>query len=618
MFERYTEKARRVIFFARYEASQFGSPSIESEHLLLGLMREDKEIATRFFSRARVSPEAIREEVTRRIPLQEKIHTSVELPLSGEAKRVLAYAHEESDLLQHRHIGTEHLLLGLLREERSQVAEILYKHGVRLEGVRAELSRQPGGVDAAAAGGAHAQVNAWLDEIDSQALRLLAQGQRLKTLSESLRLYLSGSDEEPQGEDAKMARWKKAEATYAQYQKGRETVNKSAGRRTVLGLEKLLCERKSLLRGARVGLVCNQASVDHSLRHAADLFQAQEDINLTALFGPQHGIRGDVQDNMVETAHTMDRATGLPVYSLYSETREPTEEMLENVDVLVFDMQDVGCRIYTFIYTLANCMRAAQKYGKKVIACDRPNPINGVAVAGTVLDPSFASFVGQFPLPTRHGMTVCELAQMFREHFGISCELETVLMEGWSRELWMDETDAPWVIPSPNMPVPETTIVFPGTVHLEGTQMSEGRGTTRPFELIGAPYIEAEEYARQLNGIGFAGVYFRACGFQPTFQKHAGQTCGGVQLHVTGREEFEPVSAGVATVKVAHGMYGEHFRWKEPPYEYVYDKNPFDVIAGTSALREAIERDDSLESIVASWEAPLSEFKLARERFLYY
>jgi uncharacterized protein YbbC (DUF1343 family) len=372
------------------------------------------------------------------------------------------------------------------------------------------------------------------------------------------------------------------------------------------------------LRGARVGLVCNQASVDHTLRHAADLLRAHKDIQLTALFGPQHGIRGDVQDNMVETAHTVDRATGLPVYSLYSETREPTAEMLENVDILVFDMQDVGCRIYTFIYTLANCMRAASKYCKKVIACDRPNPINGVAVAGTVLDPQFASFVGQFPMATRHGMTVCELARMFREHFGIDCELETVLMEGWSREQWMDETDAPWVLTSPNIPTPATTIVFPGTVHLEGTQMSEGRGTTRPFELIGAPYIEAEAYARELNGINFPGVYFRACGFQPTFQKHAGRTCGGVQIHVTQRDLFEPVSAGVATVKSAYEMYGEHFRWKEPPYEYVYDKNPFDVIAGTSALREAIERGDSLESITASWEEPLRQFKQVRERFLCY
>jgi uncharacterized protein YbbC (DUF1343 family) len=616
MFERYTEKARRVIFFARYEASQFGSTSIEPEHILLGLIREDKEITKRFFPVEQVSLATIRVEIERRSHLQEKISTSVELPLSVAAKRLLTAAHEESERLGHRHIGTEHLLLGLLLEDRSLAAEILSQYGLRLNGVRDEIVRRSAGVGPSK-GGAQGQVNAWLNEIDSYAERLLTQGNRLGILAAHLRGYLAGSSE-PQSEDLATGQVESAQAADAQYQKGRETVNKSAGRRTVLGLEKLLGEGKRLLRAARVGLVCNQASVDHSLRHAADLFQADEDVRLTALFGPQHGIRGDVQDNMVETAHAIDRATGLPVYSLYSETREPTEEMLKDVDVLVFDMQDVGCRIYTFVYTLANCMRAAAKYGKKVIACDRPNPINGVSVAGTVLDPLYASFVGQFPLATRHGMTVCELALMFRDHFGITCDLETVQMEGWSREQWMDETDAPWVIPSPNMPTPLTTTVFPGTVHLEGTQMSEGRGTTRPFELIGAPYIEAEEYAKQLNKMNFPGVYFRACGFQPTFQKHAGVTCGGVQIHVTQRDEFEPVSAGVATVKVAYGMYREHFRWKEPPYEYVYDKNPFDVIAGTSALREAIERGDSLDSIMASWEEPLREFNQTRERFLCY
>lgn len=395
---------------------------------------------------------------------------------------------------------------------------------------------------------------------------------------------------------------------------------KVAGQPTplTLGLERLLRECTSHLKGARIGLICNQSSVDHQLRHAADLLHEQRGLNLTALFGPQHGIRGDVQDNMIETAHAIDSVTGLTIYSLYSETREPTEEMLKEVDALVFDMQDVGCRIYTFVYTLANCMRAAKKFGKRVIVCDRPNPINGVSVAGTVLEPEFASFVGQFPIPTRHGMTVGELALMFKEHFGIDCELEIVKMEGWSRDQWLDQTDAPWVLPSPNMPTLTTATVFPGTVHLEGTQMSEGRGTTRPFELVGAPYIEAAEYARRLNGIGFGGVYFRACGFQPTFQKHAQQTCGGVQIHVTERGLFEPFIVGVAIVKLAWELYGEHFKWKEPPYEYVYDKNPFDVIAGTDKLRAAIERSASLESIGDSWLEALNAFGRERERFLLY
>lgn len=389
-------------------------------------------------------------------------------------------------------------------------------------------------------------------------------------------------------------------------------------RKISLGIEELLSKRGDLLRGARVGLVCNQASVDHELRHAADLCRAQSDFKLTALFGPQHGIRGEAQDNMVESPHTFDAETGVPVYSLYSETREPTEAMLEEIDAFVFDMQDVGCRIYTFVYTLANCMRAAQKYGKRVVVCDRPNPIGGEQVAGNVLEPEYASFVGQFPLPTRHGMTVCELAKMFKEHWGLDCELELVLMDGWTRELWFDETDAQWVLPSPNMPTLDSATVFPGTVHLEGTQMSEGRGTTKPFEFVGAPYIDAAKYRHELDLLGLAGVHFRASSFQPTFQKHAGRACGGVQIHVTDRKQFEPVITGIATVKVARELYPEHFLWKQPPYEYVYDQNPFDVIAGTASLREALERGDSLDALQDSWDENLKAFMRLRSDFLLY
>jgi uncharacterized protein YbbC (DUF1343 family) len=385
-----------------------------------------------------------------------------------------------------------------------------------------------------------------------------------------------------------------------------------------LGLERLLEQRDGILGDARVGLICNQASVDHSLQHAADLLFANPKIRLTALFGPQHGIRGDVQDNMIETEHAVDRSTGLPIHSLYSETREPTEAMLQEVDLLLFDMQDVGCRIYTFAYTMANCMRAAQKYGKKVVVCDRPNPITGLGVEGNVLETAQASFVGQFPIPTRHGMTLAELARMFNEHFGIGCDLEVVPMKGWERDNWQDETDAPWVMPSPNIPTVDTAVVFPGTVHFEGTQISEGRGTTRPFELVGAPYIQPEDYAEKLNEVGFPGVYFRSCVFRPTFQKHGGVSCGGVQIHVTDRAAFKPVIVGVAMVKLAYDMYRENFRWKEPPYEYVYDRNPFDVIAGTSKLRESFQRGDSLESIQEAWQAPLAEFGNVRQKYLLY
>jgi uncharacterized protein YbbC (DUF1343 family) len=388
--------------------------------------------------------------------------------------------------------------------------------------------------------------------------------------------------------------------------------------KVTLGLEKLLEGQTDLVKGERVGLICNQASVNHGYQHAADLFHKHPDINLRTLFGPQHGIRGDVQDNMIETDHAVDRKTGLPVFSLYSETREPTDKMLADVDVLVFDMQDVGCRIYTFVYTMANCMRAAQRTGKRVIVCDRPNPINGSQVAGNVLESDFASFVGQFPIPTRHGMTTGELAQLFNKHFNINCNLHVVTMEGWRRQYWQDETDAPWVLPSPNMPTVDTATVFPGTVHFEGTQMSEGRGTTRPFELIGAPYIEADDYADRLNALHLEGVYFRACVFQPTFQKHARVSCGGVQLQVTDRLAFEPVSTGLAMVKMAYDMYPDQFLWKEPPYEYVFDKNPFDVIAGTNKIRESFEKGMQLESIIEDWQSPLKAFLETRKTFLIY
>ncbi len=373
-----------------------------------------------------------------------------------------------------------------------------------------------------------------------------------------------------------------------------------------LGLEKLLEGGSDSLRGARVGLVCNQASVDHRLHHAADLLHEHPDIRLTALFGPQHGIRGDVQDNMIETAHGTDRQTGLPVHSLYSETREPTEAMLRDVDVLLIDMQDVGCRIYTFAYTMANCMRAARRFGKRVVVCDRPNPINGIGVNGNVLEARQASFVGQFAMPTRHGMTIGELAQLFNRHFDLGSDLEVVPMEGC------------WVLPSPNMPTLDSATVFPGAVHFEGTQMSEGRGTTRPFELIGAPYVVPEHYAAELNALNLSGVFFRSCVFQPTFQKHGGVACGGVQIHVTERDTFEPVITGVGMVKTAHDMYPEDFRWKEPPYEYVFDRNPFDVISGTTKTREAIERGSSLDSISEGWQHDLKLFKAVREQYLLY
>ena len=388
--------------------------------------------------------------------------------------------------------------------------------------------------------------------------------------------------------------------------------------RTRLGVERLLDEKLSLIRGQRVGLVCNQASVLPDLRHVADIFGEQDDFELTTLFGPQHGARGDVQDNMIETPHTVDARTGRPVYSLYSETREPTEEMLANLDTIVFDMQDVGCRIYTFVYTMANCMRAAAKFGKRVVVCDRPNPIGGLQIEGNVTETAFTSFVGQFEIPTRHGMTCGELAKMFNKHFGIGCDLEVVTMDGWDRDFYFEQTGLPWVLPSPNIPTVDTCVVFPATVHIEGTELSEGRGTTKPFEINGAPFIDPYAWAGELAKYGFAGVAFRHCMFRPTFQKCADQNCGGVQLHVTDREAFTPVIVGIAMVKTAYDLYAEHFQWKQSAYEYVFDKNPFDVVCGTDKIRKQIERGVALNEIEADWAEDLAAFAEARKPYLLY
>lgn len=388
--------------------------------------------------------------------------------------------------------------------------------------------------------------------------------------------------------------------------------------RTRLGVDVLLADKLDLIRGQRVALVCNQASVLPDFRHVADVFADRSEFKLTTFFGPQHGIRGDVQDNMIETEHATDSRTGLPIYSLYSETREPTVDMLADVDTIVFDMQDVGCRIYTFAYTMANCMRAAKKFGKRVVVCDRPNPITGVGVEGSVTETAFTSFVGQFEIPTRHGMTMGELAKLFNKHFGIGCELEIVKMDGWRREMWFEETRLPWILPSPNIPTVDTCVVFPATVYLEGTELSEGRGTTKVFEINGAPFIDPYKWAAALREFSFPGVAFRECYFQPTFQKWAKQTCGGVQIHVTDRNTFTPVIVGIAMVKTAYDLYTDQFEWKRDAYEYEFGKNPFDVVAGTDTIRKAIEAGAELKEIEAAWEPRFSEFVKVRKDFLLY
>jgi uncharacterized protein YbbC (DUF1343 family) len=384
----------------------------------------------------------------------------------------------------------------------------------------------------------------------------------------------------------------------------------------ILGSERLL--ESNRLRGLRVGVVANPASIDGAFHHVIDRVAGSETVTLAAIFGPQHGFRSDLQDNMIETPHAEDCARRVPIYSLYSETREPTAEMLAGLDALVVDLQDIGARIYTFVYTMANCLRAAKRHGVTVIVCDRPNPIGGIEVEGPTLERGFESFVGQFAIPMRHGMTIAELARLFNEHFGIGADLEVVAMDGWSRDQYWDETGLPWVMPSPNVPTDDTAVVFPGTVLFEGTMLSEGRGTTRPFELVGAPWIEAEPFADRMNAIGLAGAHFRPAVFEPTFQKHCKVTCGGCQIHVTDRRAFRPVAAGASLIRELFATRPERFAWRQPPYEYEYDRMPIDILAGNETFREQIDQRVPLDEIVGSWEAGETAFRKIREKFLLY
>jgi uncharacterized protein YbbC (DUF1343 family) len=292
--------------------------------------------------------------------------------------------------------------------------------------------------------------------------------------------------------------------------------------------------------------------------------------------------------------------------------------MLRGIDTLVIDLQDIGTRIYTYAYTMANCMRAASKHGIRVVVCDRPNPIGGIEVEGITLERGNESFVGLFAIPTRHGLTIGELARLFNEHFGIGADLEVVPMDGWTRSMFWDETGLPWVMPSPNIPTLDSAIVFPGAVHIEGTNASEGRGTTRPFELVGAPWIRAERFAAALNDRGLPGVRFRPVVFEPTFQKHTRVACGGCQIHVLDRLAFKPVLTGTAVIEQMRAEDPSSFAWKRPPYEYEHEKQPIDVIAGATWFREAIDGGERAESIAARWEPTVAAFRDSRQPYLLY
>ena len=336
------------------------------------------------------------------------------------------------------------------------------------------------------------------------------------------------------------------------------------------------------LRGARVGALLHLASVSSKLEHASRVLERCNDdlFRLVAFFGPQHGFLGQTQDNMMEWKSYEHPRLRIPVYSLYAEHREPTAEMLQDLDVLLVDLQDIGARYYTFIWTMYLCMRACEKNGVAMVVLDRPNPINGISVEGPLLDPHYRSFVGLHQIPVRHGKTIGELAQQFRDEAFPKCKLSILPIKNWNREMWFDHTGLPWVMPSPNMPTLDTATVYPGMCLLEGTNISEGRGTTRPFEIFGAPFIDPEKLSSELNALNLPGVFFRENYFQPTFHKFAGELCGGAQIHVTDRDEFRPFLTGVEIIKRIRKIYGKEFQWRQPPYEYEWKRLPIEILIG--------------------------------------
>ncbi len=371
------------------------------------------------------------------------------------------------------------------------------------------------------------------------------------------------------------------------------------------------------LRHARPGLIAHPASVTSELQFSADAIRAAS-YDLRALFGPQHGARGEKQDNMVESDHYADPVTGLPVHSLYGEVRKPTPQMLHGLDAVLFDLQDVGVRVYTFMWTMALAMEACAEAGVRFVVLDRPNPIGGVRREGPVLREQYRSFVGLHPVPLRHGLTCGEMARWLNEERGIGCALTVIPCEGWRRGMSWRDTGLPWVMPSPNLPTPDSCVVYPGMVLIEGTNLSEGRGTTRPFELFGAPWLAAAALVTRLSRAQLPGVAFRPCHFEPTFQKHARALCGGAQLHVTDADAFEPVRTAVEILLSVRALAPHDFAWREPPYEYEETLAPIDILWGSPKLREGVDADATADEILEDVDAELEAFAASVERYLLY
>ena len=391
--------------------------------------------------------------------------------------------------------------------------------------------------------------------------------------------------------------------------------------RVATGLDVLAGSGFANLRGRRVGLIANPTTVDRSVRHLADLFHDAPDVDLVALFGPEHGVRADAQD-MIGVDLESDRRTGLPVHSLYGSdpaSLTPTAGQLAGIDCLVFDVQDVGSRYYTFAATMLYAMKAAAGLGLEFVVLDRPNPLGGLAVEGPTIRPGFESFVGAYPVPIRHGLTVGELAGLFREELRLDLDLRVNGCRGWSRSMTWDETGLPWVLPSPNMPTPDTASVYPGGCLIEGTNLSEGRGTTRPFELWGAPWIDPVRLAGDVQASGCAGgVLLRPCAFRPTFQKHVGQVCAGVQPHPIDPTAFRPVALYTALIAAARAQDPGRFAWRTETYEFVDDPIAIDLLYGSDRERLAIEAGVAPAEIASAWAPDEAAFRERRRPFLLY
>ncbi|MBU0515049.1 MAG: DUF1343 domain-containing protein [Proteobacteria bacterium] len=388
--------------------------------------------------------------------------------------------------------------------------------------------------------------------------------------------------------------------------------------RTVAGLEILVSDPLPAVQKARLGLLTHQPAVDAELRPSWEVVARAFPGQLRALFGPQHGFGGDKQDNMVESDHDRDSALGVPVFSLYGQTRAPLPEMLDHIDVLLVDLVDVGTRVYTYGATLSLALEACGRADVPVIVLDRPNPIGGRLVEGNPLADDCTSFVGRHPIPQRHGLTLGEMARMIVNAFGVAAELTVVPLANWQRGQWFDQTGRPWVMPSPNMPTLDTAVVYPGQVLWEGTNLSEGRGTTRPFELFGAPFVDPQALARRFEARGLPGVRFRPAAFEPTFNKWAGKLCRGGQLHVTDREAFRPVKTSLALLQDVAALWPGHFRPSDPPYEYEYDRRPLDLIVGSTRVVDQVLARGDLDVIEVAWQTDLTDYLDLKDAYGLY